>query len=472
MSIKSKKVTSSSDIGSFTETIKFKVLHCGNVEGNNNKFYCLELQTDGSGNYQLFSHYGRLMSSNIYEVRNEEDGEPLDLQTAEKEFDKIIKKKTKGKTVVDKDGTKRRENYEEIETVKPTVGSINICNKTMETVQVKVGGKKPKIDSSSFDNESRRIVNQIIDENVHNITSLTSLKLTSNGFETPLGPVTKDHIEKARQPLNILKSLLRRGTLDPGLQDVRSSNTKYFSLIPHQFGSKITQADWILDDRKLIEEYDLLDNLESAVQMGSALKKNGDEDKQMNALGSDIELLKDHGEWDRIRKYFENSKASNHRNIWHYKIKNIFKVRIPNERKRFEDQGIRFGNIRELFHGSRNCNILSIMKNGLIIPPCNSPGVTGRMFGDGLYAACNSTKALNYSIGFWSGTRNRYPNTFLFVTKFAMGKIKEVTSQLYDGAPRGYDSVHAKKGHSLYNDEFIVYKLNQATLTHLIELKE
>lgn len=269
-----------------------------------------------------------------------------------------------------------------------------------------------------------------------------------------------------------MKSLLRNGSLDPDRREIRESNTKYYSLIPHHFGSRITQADWILNDAKLMDEFDMLDNLESAIQMGSALKQNGDSNKQLNALGSDIELLKDRSEWDKIVKYVETSRADNHRNIWGYKVRNIFKIKIPNERQRFEDQGVKFGNVKELFHGSKNCNILSIMKNGLIVPPCNSPGVTGRMFGDGLYAAHNSTKALNYSIGYWSGSRNKNPNAFLFVTKFAMGKAYDAHNSLGSGAPRGYDSVHAKKGSGLYNDEYIVYKLNQATLTHLIELKE
>ena len=466
--ILSKKVSSSSDIGNFTETIKFQVLHCGHVSHNHNKFYCLELMKSPQGAYQLFSHYGRLGSSNIYEVRNEEDGMPLTLQSAEDEFESIIKKKVKGKTVKEDDGTSRLEKYEKVATVKPTVGSINICNKAVETVTVKTG---MKIDSTAFDAESRRILNQVIDENIHNITSLTALKLTSNGFETPLGPVTKDHIDEARKPLQLLKSLLTDSGLNPETKDVRDSNNRYYSLIPHHFGSRITQADWILSAEKLISEFDMLDNLESAIQMGAAMKQNGDENKRLNALGSDIELLKDQKEWDRLVKYFETSKAQNHRNIWNYKVKNIFKIKIPTERKRFENEGNKVGNVTELFHGSKNCNILSIMKNGLIVPPCNAPGVTGRMFGDGLYGAHNSTKALNYSIGYWSGSRNKFDNAFLFVTQFAMGKKYEVTSSLYNGAPKGYDSVHAKKGSSLINDEYIVYKLHQATLTHLIELK-
>lgn len=467
--IKSRKVTSNGNDG-FTETIKFKVLHCGNVEGNNNKFYCLELQKDSSDNFRLFSHYGRLGTSNIYEVRDDYDGSPITNQSiAESEFDAIIKKKEKGKKKKEKDGTERWEKYEIVETVKPTVGSENICNQSVGVVKV---SQKIKIDSSTVSSDPQviRIIDQVVKENIHNITSNTALKFTSNGFETPLGPVTQEHIAKARGPLDAMKSRLRKGKLDPNSQTVRESNTLYYSLIPHQFGSKITQSDWILDDGGLVTEYDLLDQLESAIQMGSALNQGAQQ--KLNALGSDIELLKDKKEKDRIAQYLRKTRASNHRSIWGYDIKNIFKIKIPKERKRFETSGKTIGNVKELFHGSRNCNILSILKNGLIIPPCSAPGVTGRMFGDGLYAAHNSTKALNYSIGFWSRTKNKFSNAFLFLVDFAMGKEHKVKSSLYNGAPRGYDSVHAVKGHSLYNDEYIVYNLKQATLTHLIELED
>jgi len=464
--IKSRKAASNRNDG-FTETIKFKVLHCGNVEGNNNKFYCLELQKNASGHYRLFSHYGRLGTSNIYEVRDDCDGSPINQSDAEKEFDKIIKKKEKGKTVKDKDGTTRREKYEIVETVKPTVGSENICNQSVGVIKV-----AQKIDPTTISKEPQviRLIDQVVAENIHNITSMTALKFTSNGFETPLGPVTKEHIDKARNPLDEMKSRLRKGKLDSNSQLVRQSNTLYYSLIPHQFGNKITQSDWILEEGQLASEYDLLDQLESAIQMGSSLNQGAQQ--KLNALGSDIELLTDRKEKSRIAEYLRKTRASNHRNIWGYDIKNIFKIKIPKERKRFEANGKGIGNVKELFHGSRNCNILSILKNGLIIPPCNAAGVTGRMFGDGLYAAHNSTKALNYSIGFWSGTRNKFSNAFLFLVDFAMGKEYKVRSSLYNGAPKGYDSVHAVKGQSLYNDEYIVYNLKQATLTHLIELED
>lgn len=458
--LKAQKVKSNATNG-YTETTKFEILHQANVETNHNKFYCLELQKNPSTNkYRLFSHYGRLGKTNMYDVRPAPD-----LQTAEKEFESILKKKKKGKRVKDKNGNIAIENYEKIETSKPTVGSENICGQSVE-IEVKSNEKN---DTSSYgDREVTRIINQIVDENIHNVTLMTTLKLTANGFETPLGPVTQQHIDKARIPLDTLRSNLKNGQLNEHSKIIRDCNNNFFSLIPHPFSHKIQKSDWILDDQKLLEEYDLLDQLSSAIQMGSAMKNV---QQRKSALGSDIERVTDKKELNRIKKYFKNSRARNHKNIWNYNVKNAFKIKIPSERKRFENCKDRYGNIKELFHGSRNCNILSILKKGLIIPPCSAPGVTGRMFGNGVYFAHNSTKALNYSIGFWAGTRNKYSNTFLFLANVAMGKVYDVKQALGNGAPRGYNSIHAHKGYSLYNDEYIVYSLEQQSLTYLLELQ-
>ena len=115
--------------------------------------------------------------------------------------------------------------------------------------------------------------------------------------------------------------------------------------------------------------------------------------------------------------------------------------------------------------------MLSISLNGLIIPPTGAGHVTGRMFGNGVYAASCSTKALNYAVGYWGGSQNRGNNAYMLIVNFAMGKEHVATSHLYSGAPKGYDSVWAKSGQALLNDEFIIYNLNQATITHVLELE-
>jgi poly [ADP-ribose] polymerase 2/3/4 len=463
----------------FTETVKFKVLHCSNVEGNNNKFYCIELQKNPkTGQYRLFSHYGRLSISEVFGVRDFDyiDNCPItDPTYLEKEIDSIVKDKQRGKTVKDdKTGKSWRENYEEVQTFAPTVGSANIRGKSAP-ITTSTGSKKAHVDTSSIKSAKViSIINQVVDENIHNIQACTSLTLTSNGFETPLGPVTKEHVQRARAALDSLKAVMKDDKMDPKSGSVIKANNLYFSLIPHEFGRKITEADMIIDVAKLIAEYDLLDQLESAVQMGSALNQNASQ--KVDALGIDIdELLETDNEFDRLRNYVANSKADNHRglDVCKWKVRNIFTVRIPNERQRFDSSGKPLGNVKELFHGSKNCNILSIMMNGLIIPPCNAPGVTGRAFGNGIYGAHHSTKSLNYSTGWWSGSKNRYDNSFLFIVRFAMGKTF-ITHHSISHVPAGHDSTWAKSGSgsSLYNDEYIVYKLPQATITHLIEMSK
>jgi len=455
----------------FTETKKFKVLHCSNVEGNNNKFYCIELQYNPSTScYRLFSHYGRLVTSEVFGIRDYDyisNGTIKDSSYLETEMDSIVKKKLRGKTIKDKDTNQEwRENYEEVETFAPTVGSSNIRGKS-STVTTKTA----VIDTSTISNKKIiRIIDQVVNENIHNITSVTTLTLTSNGFETPLGPVTKEHVQRARTALDSMKAELKDDKLSSSSSAVIKGNNLYYSLIPHEFGRKITEADWILDSAKLIEEYDLLDQLESAVQMGAALNQSASQ--RMNALGIDFDELTDDQEFKRLENYVHQSKASNHRSldVWGWKVKNIFTVKIPKERQRFEPVAKRLGNVKELFHGSRNCNILSILSNGLIIPPCHAGHVTGRLYGNGIYGAHHSTKSLNYSTGWWSGSRNKYDNAFLFVVKFAMGNTY-IVKHHSGGPPRGYDSLWAKSSPGgLYNDEYIVYTLPQATITHLIEM--
>ena len=467
--LKSKRAADNSNNG-YSETLEYKVLHQNNVSKNSNKFYVLELQKNPKGHFRVFTHYGRLGITNVYEIRDESEGSPIkDMEVAKKEFDTIYREKLRGKTAIDKEtGEKVKESYVLVDVVSPSVGSENIRGKAEKTIAVNLS---KAIDTSTYDPAVSKLVDQLIEENVHNITSMTSLKFTSNGFETPVGSVTPDHVKKSRDPLNELNKLLDKDGKAAITKDVRELNNLYYSLIPHPFGRKITEADLILDSVKLQQEFDLLDQLETAVQMGAAMA--GSAKSKMDALGTDIDILENKSEWERIKDYIESSKASNHRgsDVWRYKPAKIFKIKIPNERKRYETGGKKKGNVEEVFHGSASSNCLSIMHGGLIIPPTNAPHVCGRLNGNGAYGANSSTKSLNYSIGYWGGRKSKNSNAFLFLADFAMGKTYSTQESCPRGAPSGYDSVWAKAGKSLYNDELIVYDLAQCTLKYIVELK-
>jgi poly [ADP-ribose] polymerase 2/3/4 len=471
-----RKVTSP-DTEGFTTTIKHVVLHCGNVVGNNNKYYCIELQLHPNGTYRIFTHYGRLNVTNIYEVRDTVDGRAItDRRAIEREFDRIVTRKKAGKKQ-EGGGT---ENYVEVDVSIPTVGSENIRGKDVSETAVAKTTKTPNFGYSHLEPECQRLVRQLLDENIHAITTSTAgaLKLTSRGLETPLGPVTLPHIDNARSVLTRLKDQIDPETriADRTSRIVIEANNEYYSLIPHDMGRKIKDQDWILDDKKVIDEFELLEQLSAAVQAGTTI----DGRKSNTAyLDFHMEPLTDPALTVEIISAIRNSKARNHQNldVWYWDVNKIFSVEIKKERSAFEQVGSKLGNQVSLFHGSKNQNCLSILFNGLIIPPHNAHWVTARMFGNGVYFASSSTKSLNYSTGFWGGMSNKYKNSFLFVVKVALGKTYKTKQKMSSGPPASYDSLHAQAADrvgydgSLYNDEFIVYRTSQATIQYMVEMK-
>lgn len=131
------------------------------------------------------------------------------------------------------------------------------------------------------------------------------------------------------------------------------------------------------------------------------------------------------------------------------------------------------------FHGSRNENFLNILQTGLMIRPSGAI-YTGSMFGDGIYFADKAIKSLGYTSlrgSYWAaGSSNR---GYMAIFNVHMGKQFEIKKHsswcttinekiLQDKG--GYNSVFAKGGADLRNNEMIVYNSRQCTINYLIEL--
>jgi len=446
----------------FTTTTDFTLLHCNNFDGNNNKFYMIEIQKNSSDEYQLFSNYGRLGSTTVYEVRKHfkgDDAPITDFNAIEDEYDAIIAKKERGKTVK---GVK--EFYTKVDVLAPTVGSSNIADNTDVSVSQEA---EFEIDSS-LSTEVNRIIQQIKADNIHNILSKTSLKLTSRGFETDVGVVTDSHIDRAVEALESIRDAI--------VADVRAdvilANNIYFSLIPKASGARLVYEQMVISADVLAEHFDLMEDLRSALKVNLQPTDKAEGKK----FAIDLMLL-DYAdtERDRLISFFESRKHSSHAHLNTWKVKNVFSFgEIEKRIGAYENKLSELGNEHELFHGSRNGNILSILINGFMIPPATAGHCTGRMFGNGVYSASCSSKALNYSTGFWDGGADD-SNAFIFITRFVMGKQQDCRNFKYSGADSGYDSIHglsADNGGTLLNDEYIVYDTNQTLITHLIELQK
>lgn len=134
----------------------------------------------------------------------------------------------------------------------------------------------------------------------------------------------------------------------------------------------------------------------------------------------------------------------------------------------FSQKGEKLGNIEQVFHGTSEANLLSILKSGLKVSPPSTAFIAGKMFHNGIYGAKESSKALGYTLGRWGGSTSSFG--WIFICNFAMGKTYD---PVHAGAPpNGYDSVWARaKKCGLYHDELVVYKNEQVQITHLLECK-
>lgn len=323
----------------------------------------------------------------------------------------------------------------------------------------------------------KELVDFLVQENVHNIIAASggsiSYDTSSAQFKTPLGVILPDQVSDARDLLDDIADLVVSEDYDN--RSFPSLLQDYLRLIPHAVGmSKISPELIFPDTNALQTENNLLDGLEVSfndIQSGTTVKKDKKKVDTLKLFDVTLDIVRDRALVSRVKKYFNDTKLNMHVTAG-YKVKKIYEVKIGAMHSAFHKTGLPLGNIRELWHGTKCSNLLSILKIGLIIPRSSSGHVTGRMFGDGLYFSDQSTKALNYATNFWSrgGSTRRI---FMFLADVAMGKEYTPSSWSYDLPKRGYDSTFARAGKSsVSNNEMIVYKTSQANLKYLIEFEE
>lgn len=416
------------------------------VKNNNNKFWEIKLMDD----CEVLVRNGRVGSSG----QNQKPKCFDDMEDAEKFYNKKIKEKESP-----------RKGYTKAEVLLDDVSEVKVTAPTgsLESIAVKqIGGGCT---------ETAKLIKILSKKNIHNIVSSTNIKYDSShgSFRTPLGIITQNGIDTAR---DLLVEMV------PYIEDENYENEEfidkfqtYLQLIPHKVKRKLDPRDIFGEDDSVQKEGQILDALDASLQdvLGATpvSPNNKKKAKQKKIFDVKVSVLDDSKEFKRIRDYYHRTKKSMHTSHG-LDVKKIYTVNIKQMCDAFENKGKPIGNIMELWHGSRVENCLSILKSGLIIPKSSSSHVTGRMFGDGLYASDISTKALNYAQGYWSGKRDN--NCFMFLVDFAMGK-PYIAKGSYENFPvRGYDSTFAKEGQSgVINNEMIVYNIHQCNIKYLVE---
>jgi len=193
-------------------------------------------------------------------------------------------------------------------------------------------------------------------------------------------------------------------------------------------------------------------------EMASSVKKND------SFLESGVEVyLATDKQKDCVLKHLNNSLKS--------KVKTVYRIIPKEQQKRFDEyiQTNEIKTVKQLWHGSRNENWLSIIMNSLKLNP--NAVITGKMFGHGIYFASSSMKSWGYTdCGKWVNGRAQ-SSVFMGLYATAYGKPLDVThAHSYSkDTINGYNCVHAHAGPQLLNDEIIYYDEDAMVLNYLVE---
>jgi len=342
---------------------------------------------------------------------------------------KLMEKKKKGKR---NDKTGKLEPYTEIDVIDSEGSSAKISgsSKNLQKSQL----KSIATDQIEYTSKATKdLIEWLADVNRHNITDATGGQIKfdadSGLFRTPLGFVPPTSISTARDLLIKIADYV----VDEDFNNRTFKNCveEYLTLIPHNLGMKWTPETFVPDITAVQRGNGILDALDASYITATA---QTDDDKKEETKKPKVfetklievsskKIIKD------VEKLFRSTSNSMHRDVYNMKVHKVWDVDVKPMTDAFERVAKKIGNIMDLWHGTQAANLLSILKVGLVIPPSNSSHCTGRMFGDGVYASDQSTKALNYATSFWGGRDvGRY---FMFIVQFAMGKMF---------TPRGYGS--------------------------------
>lgn len=429
-----------------TEHKKFVCVEFG--ETNNNKFWEYTIYDDGTA----LTKWGRV------------GGRSAEKMTTERDALTKMRKKTNPNNKPDK-------RYTEV------LVAEGVCSSSTSSV---VGSSSLKAivkkDIVIKDPIVQDLFDCLVKENVHDIVQASGGSITYDAslaqFTTPLGVILPEQVRDARDLLDEMANYVVNGK--HGSVVLARKLNEYLRLIPHSVGMKKITPELILPDAMALQtENNLLDGLTASfddIQSGAIAATGKKDVVQPKLFDVTLDVVRDRALITRIKKYFNDTKLNMHVTAG-YSVKKVYEIKIGAMDTAFEKVGLPIGNVKELWHGTKCSNLLSILKIGLIIPRSSSGHVTGRMFGDGLYFSDQSTKALNYATNFWQGGGSTR-RIFMFLADVAMGKSYVPSSWGRDFPRKGYDSTFAKGGKSgVSNNEMIVYQTNQANLKYLIEFE-
>jgi len=353
-----------------------QTLNQSNLTQNNNKYYILQvLENDtNSNNFYFWTRWGRVGVPGQNALAG-----PMPKDKAIHLYEKKLSDKTcKGEY------TKIEISYDEEE--KEAV----VVKQTSK--QLKISGKVNLQKAMSFlDNRLQSLLNLIFDMKMMN------LQMKEIGYDAkkmPLGKLAKSTVQQGYEVLNDLMNVFKNKPVKAELERLSS---KFYSLIPHDFGFQ-KMSNFILDNEEKVKgKLDMLQSL-SDMQVATKLLDQGTSPEE-NLIDANYRKLEcklvpvdpKSKEYKLISQFIEDSKGN-------YKIQliDVFTVDRKGEKERFTEK---VGNRILLWHGSGIGNFVGILSQGLRIAPPEAPA-SGYRFGKGIYFADMIEKSAGYCRAF------------------------------------------------------------------------
>lgn len=298
--------------------------------------------------------------------------------------------------------------------------------------------------------------------------------------------VTQKQVDNAQAAFNKIAGL--KADKDT-YKEINNALLELYSIIPRKMGHV---KDYLLniDDSDIEErfngilksEQDTLDVMAGQVLLNNDIKEAQGEAEIETDIPAEIDILEAAGLELIECTDDENKMLKNMMDYDKNKFHRAFKVINKSTQSRFENhiKSSKIDKKQLLWHGSRNENWWNIFQTGLLIRP-SSAVYSGSMWADGIYFASSFDKSLGYtsiSGSRWAGGSN--DTAILAVFEVHVGKqlvFDRHTSEAYKLSKQylkdkgDYDSTHARKGPSLYRDEFIVYDTAQCTIQYVVEVR-
>lgn len=160
------------------------------------------------------------------------------------------------------------------------------------------------------------------------------------------------------------------------------------------------------------------------------------------------------------------------------KVKQVYRVIPKFQQERFNEylKIHKIRQVKQLWHGSRNENWMSIIRNSLLLNP--DAKITGKMFGNGVYFAPSAAKSWNYTSyrgTYWAGGSSNVAYMGLYAVAYGTPYDTDTWSGYLDYQEEvkrsGKDCLHAHAGSALRNDEIVFYDEAAMVLNYIVEFE-